>query len=54
MADAAMILSEFGGDLVLSGLDLARDDGLETSVIISLFTESPGVGRANPTGTAAG
>lgn len=39
MADAAMILSEFGGDLVLSGLDLARDDGLETSVIISLFTD---------------
>lgn len=39
MADAAMILTEFGGDLVISGLDLARDDGLETAVIISLFTD---------------
>lgn len=39
MADAAMILTEFGGDLALSGFDLARDDGLETSVIISLFTD---------------
>lgn len=44
MADAAMILTEFGGDLVLSGFDLARDDGLETSVIISLFTDR----RATP------
>lgn len=39
MADVAMILTEFGGDLVLSGFDLARDDGLETAVIISLFTD---------------
>ncbi|MDH0640612.1 phage GP46 family protein [Pseudomonas sp. GD03860] len=39
MADAAMIMTEAGGALVLSGFDLARDDGLETSVIISLFTD---------------
>ncbi|WP_449106690.1 phage GP46 family protein [Pseudomonas mohnii] len=39
MADAAMILTEFGGDLVIRGFDLARDDGLETAVIISLFTD---------------
>jgi len=39
MADAAMIMTENGGELVLSGFDLARDDGLETAVIISLFTD---------------
>ena len=39
MADAAMIMTEFGGDLVLFGFDLERDDGLETAVNISLFTD---------------
>lgn len=39
MADAAMVLGEFGADLALSGYDLARDDGLETAVIISLFSD---------------
>lgn len=39
MADAAMVMTAFGGDLVLSGYDLERDDGLETAVIISLFTD---------------
>jgi phage gp46-like protein len=39
MTDAAMVMTENGGELVLSGLDLARDDGLETAVIISLFTD---------------
>lgn len=39
MADAAMVMTENGGQLVLSGFDLARDDGLETAVIISLFTD---------------
>lgn len=39
MADAAMVMTENGGELVLSGFDLARDDGLETAVIISLFTD---------------
>ncbi len=39
MADAAMIMTEAGGELVLSGFDLAREDGLETAVIISLFTD---------------
>jgi phage gp46-like protein len=32
-------MTENGGELVLSGFDLARDDGLETAVIISLFTD---------------
>lgn len=44
MADAAMIMTEAGGELVLSGFDLAREDGLETAVIISLFTDR----RASP------
>lgn len=44
MADAAMVMTENGGELVLSGFDLARDDGLETGVIISLFSDR----RASP------
>lgn len=44
MADAAMVMTENGGQLLLSGFDLARDDGLETAVIISLFTDR----RASP------
>ena len=44
MADAALVMGENGGDLVLVGLDLERDDGLETAVIISLFTDR----RASP------
>lgn len=44
MADAAMVMTENGGELVLSGFDLERDDGLETAVIISLFTDR----RASP------
>lgn len=39
MADAALALTDAGGDLVLTGFDLAQDNGLETSVIISLFTD---------------
>ncbi len=39
MADIAMALTESGGDLVLFGYDVQRDDGLETAVIISLFTD---------------
>ncbi|MDD2109303.1 phage GP46 family protein [Pseudomonas asiatica] len=39
MADAAMKMTDAGGELVLSGFDLARDDGLETALIISLFTD---------------
>lgn len=39
MADAAMIMTESGGDLSLQGFDLERDDGLETAIIISLFTD---------------
>lgn len=44
MADASMVMTENGGALVLAGFDLARDDGLETAVIISLFTDR----RASP------
>lgn len=32
---------ELGGDLALDGFDLATDDGLETAVILSLFTDAP-------------
>ena len=39
MADAAMIMTENGGEVMLAGFDLARDDGLATAVIISLFTD---------------
>lgn len=48
MADVAMQMSEFGGDLVISGLDLARDDGLQSSVIISLFTDRRADGEQLP------
>jgi phage gp46-like protein len=44
MADAAMVMTENGGALLLSGFDLERDDGLQTAVIISLFTDR----RASP------
>lgn len=39
MADYALVMTDEGGDILVDGLDLARDDGLETSVIISLFTD---------------
>lgn len=44
MADFALVMGEFGGDIVVDGFDVARDDGLETSVNISLFTDR----RASP------
>jgi phage gp46-like protein len=44
MADIALEMGEWGGDIIIDGLDLARDDGFETSVIISLFTDR----RATP------
>lgn len=40
MADIALVFSDFGGgDLLLSGQDLARDDGLESAVLVSLFCD---------------
>lgn len=40
MADIALTFDDFrGGDLVLAGQDLARDDGLESAVLLSLFTD---------------
>lgn len=39
MADIALIMGEWTGDLLVDGLDLARDDGLETSVLLSLFCD---------------
>jgi phage gp46-like protein len=40
MADLALLFTdERGGDLVLDGQDLARDDGLESAVLVSLFTD---------------
>jgi phage gp46-like protein len=45
MADIALAFSDFrGGDIVLAGQDLARDDGLESAVLVSLFTDR----RASP------
>lgn len=44
MVDIALVMGEFGGDIVVDGFDIARDDGLETSVIISLFSDA----RASP------
>jgi phage gp46-like protein len=34
-----MVMTENGGALLLSGFDLERDDGLQSAVIISLFTD---------------
>jgi len=40
MTDLAIVLDEYGtGDLVMSGADLLLDEGLETAVIISMFTD---------------
>ncbi|MGL6223897.1 MAG: phage GP46 family protein [Steroidobacteraceae bacterium] len=40
MADIALRFEDFaGGDLFLDGQDLARDDGLESAVLVSLFTD---------------
>jgi phage gp46-like protein len=40
MADIALVFSEQGfGDVVMQGQDLARDDGLESAVLLSLFTD---------------
>lgn len=50
MADAALRMDTYGGDLVISGLDLARDDGLETSVIISLFSDRRATAEQIPPG----
>lgn len=40
MADIALTFTDYGGgDLVMSGQDLLRDDGLESAVLVSLFTD---------------
>lgn len=45
MTDIALEFSDYrGGDIVLAGQDLARDDGLESAVLVSLFTDR----RATP------
>lgn len=43
MVDIALTMGMNGGDIVVDGFDVVQDDGLETSVIISLFSDS----RAN-------
>lgn len=51
MADIALTFTDYGGgDLVLAGQDLARDDGLESAVLVSLFTDR----RATPEQIRAG
>ncbi|HEY1035539.1 MAG TPA: phage GP46 family protein [Pseudoxanthomonas sp.] len=45
MADIALTFSDYsGGDLARAGQDLARDDGLESAVLVSLFSDR----RATP------
>lgn len=44
MGDVMTRWSEFGGDWVVDGIDAASDDGLETAIILSLFTDR----RAEP------
>lgn len=39
MADLSLRWGAGGADLVLEGADLALDDGLETAILISLFTD---------------
>ena len=39
MTDIALQMGRFTGDLSVSGGDLLRDDGLETAVSLSLFTD---------------
>lgn len=39
MADVLLAWGEVGPDLVRHGLDLSRDDGLTTAIILSLFTD---------------
>lgn len=39
MTDAAIVWQEMGGDISLDGYDLAADNGLQTAVILSLFTD---------------
>ena len=39
MADVAVSWAGFGADLALAGGDLLADDGLQTAVVLSLFTD---------------
>lgn len=39
MADVATTWREFGGDFSVSGASLRADDGLQTAVVLSLFTD---------------
>lgn len=39
MSDLRTVFIDFGGDLAVSGPSLEEDDGLETAVAISLFTD---------------
>jgi phage gp46-like protein len=39
MSDIALRWAVVAGDVAIEGDDLARDDGLETAVILSLFTD---------------
>lgn len=37
--DIRLAIKDIGGDITLQGVDLEPDDGLETAVVISLFTD---------------
>ncbi len=50
--DAAIIWKDLAGDIQLNGYDLAREDGLTTAVIISLFTDRRAANDDVPPGDA--
>ena len=39
MSDIAIAWADWGGDVVLDGIDLASDSGLQTAVVLSLFLD---------------
>lgn len=54
MADIALVQDDYGGwDVALDGYDLLRDGGLETAVVISLFTDRRATSDQLPAGLPA-
>lgn len=50
MVDIALQFQDGAGDLVMDGQDLAVDEGLETAVLVSLFTDARAAGEELPPG----
>jgi len=40
MVDASILITEDGADLAIEADDLARDDGLRSAILVSLFTDA--------------